>query len=68
MRHNNPRRQQVELFLDKEENLSLQGNEPEENRVEGDGNNTIEEDLSRGLFFAGGLLSFGPSSLFNSIL
>ena len=42
MRHNNPRRQQVELFLDKEEDLSLEGNEPEENRIEGDGNNTIE--------------------------
>ena len=25
MRHNNPRRQQVELFLDEEENLSLEG-------------------------------------------
>ena len=43
MRHNNPRRQQVELFLDEEENLSLEGNEPEENRIEGDGNNTIEQ-------------------------
>ena len=42
MRHNNPRRQQVELFLDEEENLSLEGNEPEENRIEGDENNTIE--------------------------
>ena len=43
MRHNNPRRRQVELFLDEEENLSLQGNEPEENRIEGDGNKTIEQ-------------------------
>ena len=43
MRHNNPRRQQVELFLDGEENLSLEGNDPEENRIEGDGNNTIEK-------------------------
>ena len=29
MRHNNPRRQKVELFLDEEENLSLEGNDPE---------------------------------------
>ena len=43
MRYNNPRRQQVELFPDEEENLSLEGNEPEENRIEGDGNNTIEQ-------------------------
>ena len=43
MRHNNPRRPQVELFLDVEENLSLEGNELEENRIEGDGNNTIEQ-------------------------
>ena len=43
MRHNKPRRQQVEPFLDEEENLSLEGNEPEENRIEGDGNNTIEQ-------------------------
>ena len=39
-RHNHPRRQQVELFLDEEENLSLEGYEPVENRIEGDGNNT----------------------------
>ena len=43
MRHNNPRRQQVELFLDEEENLSLEGNDPEENRIEGDRNNTIDQ-------------------------
>ena len=43
MRHNNPRRQQVELFLDEEKHLSLEGNEPEENRIESDGNNTIEQ-------------------------
>ena len=43
MRHNNPRRQQVELFLDEEENPSLEGNDPEENRIDGDGNNTIEQ-------------------------
>ena len=43
MKHNNPRRQQVELFLDEEENLSLKGNELEENRIEGDGNNTTEQ-------------------------
>ena len=41
MRHNNQRRQQVELFLDEEENQSLEGNDPDENRIEGDGNNTI---------------------------
>ena len=43
MRHINPRRQHVELFLDEEENLSLEGNDPEENRIYGDGNNTIEQ-------------------------
>ena len=43
IRHNNPRRQQVELFLDEEENLSLEGNEPEKNRIKGDGNNTTEQ-------------------------
>ena len=43
MRHNNPRRQQVELFLDEGENLSLEGNESVENRIEGDGNNTAEQ-------------------------
>ena len=37
--HNYARRQ-VELFLDEEESLSLEGNEPVENRIEGDGNNT----------------------------
>ena len=39
----NPRRQQVMLFLDEEENLSLERNDPEENSIEGDGNNTIEQ-------------------------
>ena len=39
-RKHNYARRQVELFLDEEENLSLQGNEPVENRIEGDGNNT----------------------------
>ena len=43
MSHNNPRRQQVELFLDEEENLSLEGSDPEKSRIEGDGNNTIEQ-------------------------
>ena len=43
MRHNNSRRQQVEVFLEEEENLSLEGNGPEENRVEGDGNYTTEQ-------------------------
>ena len=38
-KHNYARRQ-VELFLDEEESLSLEGNEPVEKRIEGDGNNT----------------------------
>ena len=38
-KHSDARRQ-VELFLDEEESLSLEGNEPVENRIEGDGNNT----------------------------
>ena len=42
-KHNHPTRQQVELFLDEEENLNLEGNELEENRIEGDGNNTPEQ-------------------------
>ena len=29
--------------MDEEENLSLEGNDPEETRVEGDGKNTIEQ-------------------------
>ena len=33
----------MELFLDDKENLSLEGNELEENRIEGDGNNKIEQ-------------------------
>ena len=33
----------MELFLDEEEDLSLEGNDPEENRIDGDGNNTIEQ-------------------------
>ena len=33
-------KRQVELFLGEEENLSLEGNEPVENRIKGDGNNT----------------------------
>ena len=41
-KHNHSSRQQVELFLDEEENLSLDGNELEENRIEGYGNNTPE--------------------------
>ena len=36
-KHNHPRRQQVKLFLEEEEHLSLEGNELEENRIEGDG-------------------------------
>ena len=38
-KHNYARRQ-VELFLDEKESLSLERNEPVENRIEGDGNNT----------------------------
>ena len=43
MKDNNPRRQHVELFLDEEENLSLEGSDSEDNRIDGDGNNTIEQ-------------------------
>ena len=43
MKQYNPRRQQVELFLDEEENLNLEGSDSEDNRVDGDGNNTIEQ-------------------------
>ena len=39
-RKHNYARRQVELFLDEEESLSLEGNEPVGNRIEGDGNNT----------------------------
>ena len=39
-RKHNYARRQVELFVDEEENLNLEGNELEENRIEGDGNNT----------------------------
>ena len=38
-RKHNYARRQVELFLDEEEDLSLEGNEPVINRIEGDGNN-----------------------------
>ena len=43
MKHYNPRRQQVELFLDEEVKLSLEGSDSEDNRVDGDGNNTTEQ-------------------------
>ena len=43
MRHNNPRRQQVEFFLDEEENLNLEASDLEDNRINGHGNNTIEQ-------------------------
>ena len=43
MRHNNPRWQQVELFLDEEEHLGLEGSDSENNRIDGDGDNTIEQ-------------------------
>ena len=39
-RKHNYARRQVELFLDEEENLSLEGNVPVEIRIEGDRNNT----------------------------
>ena len=39
-RKHNYARRQVEVILDEEENLSLEGNEPVESRIEGDGNNT----------------------------
>ena len=38
-KHNHSKRPQVALFLYEEENLNLEGNELEENRIEGDGNN-----------------------------
>ena len=41
-KHNYARRQ-VELFLDEEESLSLEGNEPVKNRIEGDGNNALTQ-------------------------
>ena len=43
MKHNKPRRQHVELFLDEEENLNHEGSASEENRVDGEGNNTTEQ-------------------------
>ena len=43
MKHNIPRRQYVELMLDEEENLNLEGSDSEDNRVDGDGNNTTEQ-------------------------
>ena len=43
MKHNNPRRQQVQLFLDEEENWSLEGSDTENNEVDGDGNDTTEQ-------------------------
>ena len=43
MRHNNPRWQQVELFLDEEEHLGLEGSDSENNRIDGDGDNTLEQ-------------------------
>ena len=33
----------MELFLDEEVNLSLEGSHSEHNRIDGDGNNTIEQ-------------------------
>ena len=42
-KHNHPRRPQVELFLDEEENLNLEANELEENRIEGDQKNRHEQ-------------------------
>ena len=42
-KHNHPSRQPVELLLEEEENMSLEQNEQEENRIEGYGNSTIEQ-------------------------
>ena len=45
----------MELFLDEEESLSLEGNKPVENRIEGDGNNTPTQrklDLDIGIIGA----------------
>ena len=33
----------MELYLDEEENLSLEGSDPEDNRIDGDENNTIAQ-------------------------
>ena len=43
MKHNNSRRQHGELMLDEEENLNLEGSDSEDNRVDGDGNNSTEQ-------------------------
>ena len=43
MKHHIPRRQHVQLFLDEGENLNLEGNDSEDNRVDGDGSNTTEQ-------------------------
>ena len=42
-KHNHPRTPQVQLFLNEEENLNLEGNELDENRIEGDQKNTHEQ-------------------------
>ena len=42
-RQNDPKRQEVELFLDEEETMNLEGTDPGDNRVSIDGNNTIEK-------------------------
>ena len=44
MKHNNPRRQHVELFLDEEENVNLEGSDSEDNRIDGDGNSTLSKE------------------------
>ena len=43
MKHNNLRRQHVDLMLDEEEYLNLEGSDSEDNRVDDDGNNTTEQ-------------------------
>ena len=43
MDNNKPRRQEVELFLDEEENVNLEGSDSENNKISGDGNNTTEQ-------------------------
>ena len=43
MKHNNPRRQEVELFLDEEQHVNVEGSDLENNRINGYGNNTTEQ-------------------------
>ena len=43
MKHNSPRRLHLELFFNEEENMNLEGGDSEDNRIDGDGNNTTEQ-------------------------